>query len=937
KTYFLKPGDTTSLPSNHIQTLYTDQKGNLWIGTMAGLCRYEYATDRFIRYAYKSPILINDIREDQHGQFWLATNYGLWSVDEPHHTIAPYTHNQDKDFQKMFYTMIRQIMPSPNGNWYMATTTGIKVFNPYTLAYDEIKTSPNDSFSISSNSVISVAVDSSGYLWATCTAPTNYLNRIDLKNHKVKYYHHFVDPQKNWTGNTINQVFVDHQGRLWVTSGLAGLSLYDPKKDDFTDYLHDPNYPNSLLSNQVIALYQGLDGVIWVGSNGYGLSYFNPEKNLFSTIYPFLYSDGSATDTWCRAACEDHDGHIWLATAKGLAEYDQEWHLLQTFVDDEGKKPMVYSNSVRSLLVDDEGDIWIGTAKGLNRYHPKTGVMDFFDPKQMPLAFFWMMAKDKSGTIWFGTATGLYKYDRKENRFDDLRGDSLLKPYAYRNVQALYIDRHNRMWIGLLDIGLVMYDLNQPQAELLTIKDSLITDTRFSAFAEDHDGKIWFGSEEGLVAYDPEHRKSQFYSRENGLSSNRTNCIMVDSFDRIWIGTSNGLCVLNKERNAVRRFDISDGLLTNHFNEQSAFETNDGIFIYPNYKGFLVFNPGQYVQNHTGVPVYVTSITVSNQLLTPNPKDLQEIRLKPDQNFFNFELTGLHYDNPDEIKYAYQLAPFQKDWVITTRKEINFTNVPAGDYTFRYKAISDNADWNVEEKTIRVHVARIFYKTWWFLSLLGLGLISPVIWFFRYRIRHRESLLELKGKAQLLEKEKTLVMYENLKQHLNPHFLFNSLTSLSSLIRVDQEMASDFLDNMSKVYRYILKNRDNETVPVSEELNFIRMFTQLQQTRFGDALKVNINIDEDTMYRRLAPVTLQNLVENAIKHNIADQDSPLVIDIYAEGEYLVVRNNLQKKHFVETSNQQGLASMQSLYQYLSHRPMLIEDGPDYFTVKIPLI
>jgi LytS/YehU family sensor histidine kinase len=115
------------------------------------------------------------------------------------------------------------------------------------------------------------------------------------------------------------------------------------------------------------------------------------------------------------------------------------------------------------------------------------------------------------------------------------------------------------------------------------------------------------------------------------------------------------------------------------------------------------------------------------------------------------------------------------------------------------------------------------------------------------------------------------------------------------------------------------------------------MFIQLQKTRFGNSLDFQIRIDEESMYRKVPPVTLQNLVENAIKHNVADVDSPLVIEIYTEPDYLVVRNNLQLKKFVETSNQQGLANMISLYHYLSRKPMIIENGPDFFIVKVPML
>ena len=162
-------------------------------------------------------------------------------------------------------------------------------------------------------------------------------------------------------------------------------------------------------------------------------------------------------------------------------------------------------------------------------------------------------------------------------------------------------------------------------------------------------------------------------------------------------------------------------------------------------------------------------------------------------------------------------------------------------------------------------------------------------------------------------------MYENLKQQLNPHFLFNSLTSLSGLIETDQQMAGNFLEQMSRIYRYILKNRDSELVSLKEELAFVQVYIKLQKTRFNEGLLVNIQTnEEEDYYKKIAPVTLQNLVENAIKHNVIDVETPLIIDITAENEYLIIKNNLQKKNMVETSNKQGLASLLSLYQYLTH-------------------
>jgi LytS/YehU family sensor histidine kinase len=215
--------------------------------------------------------------------------------------------------------------------------------------------------------------------------------------------------------------------------------------------------------------------------------------------------------------------------------------------------------------------------------------------------------------------------------------------------------------------------------------------------------------------------------------------------------------------------------------------------------------------------------------------------------------------------------------------------------------------------------------------------MTGVIAFFRFRLHQREKILVLENKAQLLEKEKALVQFENLKQQLNPHFLFNSLTSLRSLIRVDTKTATQFLDGLSKTYRYLLKSNESELVLLEDELNFVQTFVDLQKTRFRDGLQVQVKMDASYYRKYIVPVTLQNLIENAIKHNTTSEEQPLQIDIYGENDYVVVRNILQRYRIVETSNKRGLASLKTLYSYLSGKPVIIDEDEKYFMVKIPLI
>ena len=188
-----------------------------------------------------------------------------------------------------------------------------------------------------------------------------------------------------------------------------------------------------------------------------------------------------------------------------------------------------------------------------------------------------------------------------------------------------------------------------------------------------------------------------------------------------------------------------------------------------------------------------------------------------------------------------------------------------------------------------------------------------------------------------LEKEQAIVKYDALRNQLNPHFLFNALTSLNSLIFENQQLASDFLQQLSKVYRYTLQNREKETVSLSTELLFVKHYMSLLKTRFGEAIEFIIDVEDNDMEKGLVPVISQMLIENAVKHNSLSLKNPLQILLTSNGNYFVVENNIIKKTQVESSNKLGMQNLKDLYKYLTDRVVEIEQDQNRFIVRIPLI
>ncbi|GHN03270.1 hypothetical protein WSM22_47590 [Cytophagales bacterium WSM2-2] len=203
----------------------------------------------------------------------------------------------------------------------------------------------------------------------------------------------------------------------------------------------------------------------------------------------------------------------------------------------------------------------------------------------------------------------------------------------------------------------------------------------------------------------------------------------------------------------------------------------------------------------------------------------------------------------------------------------------------------------------------------------------------------REFLLNWKHAAldaEVSKKESAIARYESLKNQINPHFLFNSFNALTNLVYEDQDKAAKFIKQLSEVYRYVLDTREKDLVSLQEELRFAHSYLFLQQIRFGNNLKVTVQ--SENMEGKIAPLALQLLLENAIKHNIISSDDPLTIDVYAKDGYICVENNLQRKTMIsESSSGLGLDNIRSRYKFLTDKEVYISDSNGKFAVKLPII
>ena len=225
---------------------------------------------------------------------------------------------------------------------------------------------------------------------------------------------------------------------------------------------------------------------------------------------------------------------------------------------------------------------------------------------------------------------------------------------------------------------------------------------------------------------------------------------------------------------------------------------------------------------------------------------------------------------------------------------------------------------------------------------LGLNIFFTLVITFFITSLHQGYFIFIQWKKTLvlsekLEKENIQSQYETLKNQISPHFLFNNLNTLANQIEEDPKSAVEFVQRTADYFRYILNLKDKDIIPLEEELKLIEDYYFLQKKRYGEKLQLHINISQETLSSVVAPLTLQMLFENAIKHNIISKDRPLRINIQNEGDFIVVENNLQRRESGADSNHMGLNNITNRYRYLSGKEIEIIQNGANFTVKIPIL
>ncbi|MBN2773636.1 MAG: histidine kinase [Prolixibacteraceae bacterium] len=275
-----------------------------------------------------------------------------------------------------------------------------------------------------------------------------------------------------------------------------------------------------------------------------------------------------------------------------------------------------------------------------------------------------------------------------------------------------------------------------------------------------------------------------------------------------------------------------------------------------------------------------------------------------------------------EIRLRWLEKPVKRFFVtIAFKTGFAFVLVLLIHYFFFFRIRGENLT-DIYEKTLNAFFYAVFF--------VGLSIFTSNTIVFLKNWK-QAAVNEEKLKREILNVE-----FEALKNQVNPHFLFNNLTALSSLLYKDQDKAVRFINQLSEIYRYVLEYGKNEVVSLETEKKLLNNFIYLYGIRYENGLKININIPEERN-KFIVPMSLQILLENAIKHNTLSEEQPLEIKITLEDNYISVWNNFQPKTSVQHSGKLGLNNIKSRYRYLTNKEVIIEKTNEHFKVKVPVL
>jgi ligand-binding sensor domain-containing protein len=875
---FLHSDSTNSISENTVWTTLSDGKGYIWAGTSLGLNQYDKKTGQFKTFRPvpgDSTSLFTDLTvsllKDHSARLWVGTVEGLCRIDESGEKFIRYYNPFERVLRGA--NIIWSVSETPAGDIITGTDNGIYLLDPLTGHYEKILGSPDSSQLVA----WSISAKNDGIIWA---GTDKGLFRIENPGFRYETYLNDPTKQSSLADNNIWCLLPDPSGFLW-----AGTNNGICKTKTSTAHFHllsgESWQSLKLSSSKVMAVLEDKSGRLWIGTDGGGLNCVSRDRKTV-TYYNTKNSGLQNDNVWALA--EDREGNIYIGNYQGgLHRYDHESGVIHPYPLNSGDAYSLSNRRVLSLQVGADGTVWIGTrGGGVSRLDPETGKFQVYqhaenDPSGFPSNTVLSIARDAKDRIWIGT---------------------------YEGGLALYLPSTNKF----------VNFVHKPDDE------SSPSDNSIWAIEFDHKGRMWLGTQGGLnVSEDPgELMHFRYFTTRDGLRSNIILGIKEDVEGNIWMSTFSGLAKLDVQTFEISGaktddesfsmfhplfylFDTDHGLQGLEFNQGSSYKSPGGTIYFGGNNGLNYFSAEEVKVNEYQPPIVMTGLKIFNKEVSINPGQLsvpgkstkllherglyslpemitylEDLILTYQESVISFEFSSLDYSNPNKNQYAYKMINFDENWnYVGTQNTATYTNLDPGKYKLLIRGSNSDGIWNQRERELEITIVPPFWKTPWFISLLAIILIMIIF------LVVRRIFINQKRKAER-EKELVELQLRTIKSQIDPHFAFNAINTIASFIFSEQpDVTYDYFTRFARMIRTILEDNEKISRLLSEELDFVRNYLELQKMRFRNKFEYSITVDDDVPLNTPVPkMIIQSYAENAIKHGLMHRKAGGVLGIF---------------------------------------------------------
>lgn len=806
----------------------------------------------------------------------------------------------DKVFRinlKNYNATLNKIIEYQNDEILVLTTKGILSLKNNLLDKFKIDGLPEKEF-------ISCAKDNDGSI---LVAGNGFIYRI--KNN------HLVDSiqVKLFDQNIVYNTFIDSHRNIWFTISGKGFYLikYGTKK------IIDFGKKFDLENSQVNKFYEDREGNIWVATFGNGVFCL---ANLF--IENYSDKDG-LSNNYINCILKEKSGKILLGTINGLNFFDNEKIACVNYSS--GEQITGYINN----LTPENGYVYVSLTS-------EQAKIKEFTSQNIKFRFFrtQSFAKINEGCYLFGSVGNNYTIQHEFNYKAYPKWNYIISDSSILNrVNFIYKDSHNNIWFGT-KLGLCKFISQQNRVDISKWQkqyflNNLILNSNITSITE-HENNIWVTSTNGVAKYNLDDQSIINYKKVDGYDLSFSTSIAFDNKNRIWIGNAKGVFLF--DGTSMKYLNSNIGLPSNEVTSIYFDSLSNKLYIGTS-NGLSVLDVNQFVNiPQRKLDIKIMDIKAGENFF--NPK--KELVFQPEQHDVTINYKAISFSNPASIKYKFKLN--DDNWIETQNDFLNFISLKHGNYNLQIAAKSQNSNWSKPYK-LAFTISPTFTETKWFDFLIIIGAASFSVFIIIHRLKLKNK--KIKAELELSERINTL-KHQALSAMMNPHFIFNSLNSVQYLINSKQnEEANNYIAMMAKLIRKNLDTASNGFILLSEEINRLKLYLDLEKLRFQDKFSYEIILGDDVFPDSvLIPnMIIQPFVENSLWHGIINSGRNGFLTISFLFENIEIDSNVSKSLIIKvTDNGVGikLANQNKREDHISKGIQIVEERLKLLSRKMEL-